>query len=56
MREMINKTKAEKVFYFESLRKDYPLRREFTNYKISIAKEKSYLKNTLEQLRFKIIN
>ncbi|MFZ2323720.1 MAG: 4-phosphoerythronate dehydrogenase [Ignavibacteriaceae bacterium] len=56
MREMINKTKPEKIFYFESLRKNYHLRREFTNYKISIAKEKLYLKNTLEQLRFKIIN
>lgn len=42
--------------YFDKLRKDYPLRREFNNYIIRVNKTNADIKKILEKLRFTVIN
>lgn len=42
--------------YFDKLRKDYPLRREFNNYKIRVKNPDNELIKILEALRFEIIS
>ena len=40
--------------YFDKLRKDYPIRREFINYTIHLSHTDSHLKQFLECFRFKV--
>jgi erythronate-4-phosphate dehydrogenase len=51
MKEMHNDSRAA---YFDKLRKEYPLRREFTNYTILIEETDKQLKGILESFRFKV--
>ena len=54
MRNMLNVKHEDRGIYFDRLRKEYPLRREFVNYTIKLRKEEHHLKKTLETLRFKV--
>ena len=56
MREILKKTKEEQPRYFDLLRKLYPLRREFINYKIRLNKKDDGLINILKAFRFEVIN
>jgi len=44
----------ERAKYFDTLRKKYPIRREFSNYIVEISKDKLHLKSFLENFRFKV--
>jgi erythronate-4-phosphate dehydrogenase len=54
MREMIELDDDSRAAHFDKLRKDYPLRREFTNYTILIEETDKKLKDLLEAFRFKV--
>ncbi len=54
MREMIEMDNDSKAAHFDKLRKEYPLRREFTNYTILIKETGKQLKGILEAFRFNI--
>jgi erythronate-4-phosphate dehydrogenase len=54
IREMINIPGDEAGRYFDSLRKNYPLRREFSNYKIKLNNNKKSLETILRPFRFTI--
>ena len=54
MRNMLNVIHEDRGIYFDRLRKEYPLRREFVNYTIKLRKEEHHLKKILETLRFKV--
>jgi erythronate-4-phosphate dehydrogenase len=54
MREMIEMDNDSKAAHFDKLRKEYPLRREFTNYNILIKETDKQLKGILEAFRFNI--
>jgi len=56
MRAMNEVSDADKGKYFDGLRKNYPLRREFTNYSIEISPANKQLENILKEFRFKILN
>ena len=53
MRKMLYFNREDRLKYFDALRKNYSLRREFNNYKIKLNSNK--LKNLFEGLRFKVI-
>ncbi len=54
MRKMIEMDNDSKAAHFDKLRKEYPLRREFTNYTILIKETDKQLKGILEAFRFNI--
>ena len=54
MRKMIGMEDDTIAAYFDKLRKEYPLRREFTNYTILIDETDKQLKGILEAFRFNI--
>ncbi len=54
MREMVEMDNDSKAAHFDKLRKEYPLRREFTNYTILIKETDKQLKGILETFRFNI--
>ena len=54
MREMIEMDKNLRAAYFDTLRKEYPFRREFNNYTILIEETDKQLKDILEAFRFKV--
>lgn len=54
LRQTINLPKEKHSVYFESLRKEYRLRREFPNYIIELNETNVQLENILSALRFKI--
>jgi erythronate-4-phosphate dehydrogenase len=54
MRKMIEMENDTRATYFDKLRKEYPLRREFTNYTILIEETDKELKAILEAFRFNI--
>jgi len=54
MRKMIEMDNDLKAAHFDKLRKEYPLRREFTNYTILIDETDRQLKGILEEVRFNI--
>ena len=54
MRKMIGMEDDTRSAYFDKLRKEYPLRREFTNYTILIDETDKQLKGILEAFRFNI--
>ena len=53
LREIITITAEKQGMYFDSLRKNYPVRREFFNTKILFEKEDSLLANVLSGIGFK---
>ncbi len=55
MRNMIGMQDNERPKYFDSLRKNYPLRREFNNYKIILNSSDDNLLKILKAFRFEII-
>jgi len=55
MRNMLKVKREERGDYFDQLRKEYPVRREFSNYIIKLRKGERHLKKFLESLRFKVI-
>jgi len=54
MRNMIKVKQKERGKYFDQLRKEYPVRREFVNYTIKLRKGEHHLKKILETLGFKV--
>ena len=54
LRKILKEEKDKPGKYFDLLRKEYPLRREFSNYTVLISKEEKELINILSALRFKI--
>lgn len=54
MREMIKIDKKERSKYFDQLRKRYPYRREFSNYKIKLNKPDKEIRKILEEFRFMV--
>jgi len=44
----------EQSKYFDRLRKEYPIRREFSNFTVTISEEDRYLEPFLERFRFKV--
>ncbi len=56
LREIINIAAEKQGMYFDSLRKNYPVRREFFNTEILFEKEDLQLKHTLSEIGFKTRN
>lgn len=54
LREIENKAKSERGSYFDLLRKNYPVRREFYNTTIRFNKDNPVLANQFERLGFKV--
>jgi erythronate-4-phosphate dehydrogenase len=54
MREMIEMDNDSRFAYFDKLRKEYPLRREFNNYTVIIEPADNRLGEILRKFRFKI--
>ncbi len=54
MRKMLEMDKEKRKEYFDSLRKNNPIRREFNNYSIQSKNLSEEVKNILEKLRFTI--
>jgi len=54
LREIITITAEKQGMYFDSLRKNYPVRREFFNTEILFEKEDSQLANILSRVGFRI--
>ena len=54
MRKMLNMSREERIKYFDLLRKDYPIRREFNNYRVELKNFDGKTKNILTNLRFNI--
>lgn len=52
MKKLITMPESEISNYFDTLRKEYPLRREFTNYNVTIDKNNEELTGALKALRF----
>lgn len=55
MRKMLTIDQNDRKIYFDSQRKNYPVRREFDNYSINSEKLSKRTKHILENMRFKII-
>jgi erythronate-4-phosphate dehydrogenase len=54
MRKMLKMDREERIKYFDLLRKNYPIRREFNNYSVKSTNLSEEVKNILEKLRFYI--
>lgn len=54
LREISNYKLDEQAEYFDKLRKNYLVRREFCNYTVQISEKDKHLKLFLESLRFKV--
>lgn len=52
MKKMLYFNREDRVKYFDEMRKNYSLRREFNNYRIKLKSDK--LKNLFEGLRFRV--
>jgi erythronate-4-phosphate dehydrogenase len=53
LRELITMVREDRAVYFDSLRKNYPVRREFTNRQINTKKLSNEMKQCLLELGFK---
>jgi erythronate-4-phosphate dehydrogenase len=53
MRKISNLAQRDRSAYFDSLRKNYPIRREFSNFTILLEKNEKDLNSILESFRFK---
>lgn len=56
MRKMFTKPEQERIAYFDELRKKYPLRREFNNFKVKLNERNRNYNNLLRELRFKAVS
>jgi erythronate-4-phosphate dehydrogenase len=54
MRNITSYEPDERAKYFDLLRKNYPVRREFSNFSVHISDKEKYLKTILESFRFKV--
>lgn len=54
MRKMLNMSREERIKYFDLQRKEYPIRREFNNYRIELKSYDDKIKDILTNLRFNI--
>ncbi len=54
MRKTLELPAKERRKYFDSLRKNYPVRREFVNFKIRLEKKESEVADRLKALRFEV--
>ncbi|MEJ2104773.1 MAG: 4-phosphoerythronate dehydrogenase [Ignavibacteriaceae bacterium] len=54
LRETSRYNNDEQPNYFDRLRKEYPIRREFSNYTVDVSKEENNLRPILESFRFKV--
>jgi erythronate-4-phosphate dehydrogenase len=54
LREISNYKLNERAGYFDLLRKNYPIRREFSNFTIHVSEKEIHLKTILECFRFKV--
>jgi erythronate-4-phosphate dehydrogenase len=54
LKKMLWMPENERASYFDTLRKNYPLRREFLNYKVIFKDGNTSLKNLLSKFRFKV--
>jgi len=54
MRRITGPDQKEQVVYFDSLRKKYSIRHEFSNYTVIISETELHLKSFLETIRFKV--
>ncbi len=55
LREILKKDENERGPFFDLLRKNYPIRREFHNTSIRLNQDNLILANQLERLGFKVI-
>lgn len=55
LRQLNNLEESVRGGFFDSLRKDYPLRREFSNYKVKMNGRDNELENILKTFRFEVI-
>ncbi|MEO8231813.1 MAG: 4-phosphoerythronate dehydrogenase [Ignavibacteriota bacterium] len=55
MRKMITMNESQRILEFDLLRKNYPNRREFNNYKIKSDNLSDEIKNILKNFRFNLI-
>jgi len=54
LREISNYKSNEQADYFDMLRKNYSIRREFSNYTVHLSEKDKHLKPILESFRFKV--
>ena len=54
MRKMQTMKEEERITYFDSQRKNYPIRREFNNYTIQSDNSSTQIREVLTNLRFKL--
>lgn len=54
LRRILQMNTREQADYFDKLRREYPVRREFSNYTIQISKEDLRFRKILEAFRFKV--
>jgi erythronate-4-phosphate dehydrogenase len=54
LREISNYKLNEQVDYFDLLRKNYPVRREFSNFTVHLSEKDKHLKPILQSFRFKV--
>jgi erythronate-4-phosphate dehydrogenase len=54
LREISKYKLNERAGYFDLLRKNYPVRREFSNYTVHLSEKDKHLKPILQSFRFKV--
>jgi erythronate-4-phosphate dehydrogenase len=54
LKNITNYKPNERAGYFDRLRKEYPVRREFVNYTVNLSEKEKHLKKILESFRFKV--
>ncbi len=54
MRNITSYEPDERAKYFDMIRKKYPIRREFNNFNVHLAKSENHLKSFLENFRFTV--
>jgi len=55
IRSIKNLTESDRAAYFDRLRKEYPLRREFNNYKVVVSNADENILNVLKNFRFQVV-
>jgi erythronate-4-phosphate dehydrogenase len=54
LKEITKFNHNEQARYFDFLRKSYPMRREFSNFLVTLTENEEHLKSVLESFRFKV--
>ena len=55
MRSLNDFEDEKRKWIFDNLRKEYPIRREFSNYSVKLIPEELIIKPILEAFRFKVM-